>query len=115
MDKIAVGNHVPEGVIDLDKTPHNNLKNLAKFRKCDVSDLTAVILDRERHEEIIAKVRETGARINLISDGDIAGIISTAIPNPADIYFGIGGAPEGVLSCSSFEGYRRADARKIII
>lgn len=102
MDKIAVGNNLPEGVVDLDETAQTNLANLAKYRKCDISDLTAVILDRERHEEIIAKVREAGARIHLISDGDIAGIISTAIPNPsADIYFGIGGAPEGVLAAAA--------------
>jgi fructose-1,6-bisphosphatase II / sedoheptulose-1,7-bisphosphatase len=102
MDKIAVGNGLPEGVIDLDNSPEINLKNLAKARKCDISDLTAVILDRKRHEELIAKVREAGARINLISDGDVAGIISTAIPNPtADIYFGTGGAPEGVLAAAA--------------
>ena len=102
MNKIAVGNGVPEGVIDLDDSPRNNLTNLAKIRKCDISDLTAVILQRERHEELIARVRESGARINLITDGDIAAIISTAIPNPAaDIYFGIGGAPEGVLAAAA--------------
>jgi len=102
MDKIAVGNDVPEGIIDIDESPKTNLKNLAKIRKCDVSDLTAVILERERHAELIAKVREAGVRISLITDGDIAGIISTAIPNPsADIYFGIGGAPEGVLAAAA--------------
>ena len=102
MDKIAVGNDLPEGVIDLDDTPKKNLSNLAKARKCDISDLTVVILARGRHEKLIAQVREAGARINLITDGDIAGIISTAIPNPsADIYFGIGGAPEGVLAAAA--------------
>ncbi len=102
MDKIAVGNDLPDGVIDLDNSPQVNLKNLAKARKCDVSDLTSIILERPRHEELIAKVREAGARINLITDGDIAGIIATAVPNPsADIYFGIGGAPEGVLAAAA--------------
>ncbi|MBL6621335.1 MAG: class II fructose-bisphosphatase [Rickettsiales bacterium] len=102
MDKIAVGNGLPEGVIDLDNSPERNLKNLAKARNCEISDLTAVILNRKRHEELIAKVREAGARINLITDGDVAGIISTAIPNPtADIYFGTGGAPEGVLAAAA--------------
>jgi len=102
MDKIAVGNGLPEGVVDLDNSPKTNLQNLAKARGCDVSDLTAVILQRDRHEEIIAQVREAGARIKLITDGDVAGIISTAIPNPtSDIYFGIGGAPEGVLAAAA--------------
>ena len=102
MDKIAVGNGLPNGVIDLDNSPKTNLQNLAKARNCDISDLTAVILDRDRHNELIAKVREAGARINIITDGDVAAIISTAIPNPsADIYFGIGGAPEGVLAAAA--------------
>lgn len=102
MDKIAVGNDVPQGVINLEDSPSTNLKNLAKVRKCDISDLTAVILKRPRHEELIAKVREAGVRINLIADGDVAGIIATATPNPsADIYFGIGGAPEGVLAAAA--------------
>jgi fructose-1,6-bisphosphatase II / sedoheptulose-1,7-bisphosphatase len=102
MDKIAVGNDLPVGVVDIDNDPKTNLQNLAKARKCEISDLTSVILQRDRHEELIAKVREAGARIHLITDGDIAGIISTAIPNPsADIYFGIGGAPEGVLAAAA--------------
>lgn len=102
MDKIAVGPGLPEGVVDLDNDPKQNLINVAKAKQCDISDLTAVILERDRHEELIAKVREAGARIHLISDGDIAGILATAIPNPsADIYFGIGGAPEGVLAAAA--------------
>jgi len=102
MDKIAVGNDLPLGVVDLDTSAKINLQNLAKARKCDISDLTAVILERDRHEALIAEVREAGARINLITDGDVAGIISTAIPNPtADIYFGIGGSPEGVLAAAA--------------
>jgi fructose-1,6-bisphosphatase II / sedoheptulose-1,7-bisphosphatase len=102
MDKIAVGNALPAGVVDLDNSPKKNLQNLAKARKCDISDLTAVILQRERHEDLIAAVRESGCRINLIEDGDIAGIIATAVPDPtADIYFGIGGAPEGVLAAAA--------------
>ncbi len=102
MDKIAVGNGLPNGVVDLDNTPKVNLQNLAKARNCDISDLTAVILGRDRHNELIAKVREAGARIKIITDGDVAAIISTAIPNPsADIYFGIGGAPEGVLAAAA--------------
>lgn len=102
MDKIAVGGNLPEGVVDLDNTPATNLKNLAKAKKCDTSDLLAVILDRPRHEELIAKTREAGARIQLIRDGDVAGVIATATPNAdADIYMGIGGAPEGVLAAAA--------------
>ncbi len=102
MDKIAVGAGLPEGVIDLDNSPATNLKNLALAKKCDVSDLVAVILERERHEDLIAKVREAGARIQLIGDGDVAGIIATSRANTGvDICMGIGGAPEGVLAAAA--------------
>lgn len=102
MSKIAVGGGLPDGVIDLDDTPAKNLKNLAKAKDCEVSDLVAVILERARHEELIAKVREAGARIQLIQDGDVAGVIATSRPNTGvDIYMGIGGAPEGVLSAAA--------------
>ncbi|MBN8543830.1 MAG: class II fructose-bisphosphatase [Alphaproteobacteria bacterium] len=102
MDKIAVGGGLPEGVVDLDNTPLVNLKNLAKAKKCEISDITAVILNRSRHEELIAKVRESGARIQLIQDGDVAGVIATASSTTgADIYMGIGGAPEGVLAAAA--------------
>ena len=102
MNKIAIGGGLPEGVVDLDEKPATNLKNLAKAKKCDVSDLVACILDRDRHKEIIAKVREAGVRIKLISDGDVAGVIATSRPNTGvDIYFGIGGAPEGVLAAAA--------------
>lgn len=102
MNKIAVGGGLPEGVIDLDNSPEKNLKNLAKAKKCDVSDLVVVILERERHEDLIAKVREAGARIQLIADGDVAGVIATARPDTGvDMYMGIGGAPEGVLAAAA--------------
>jgi fructose-1,6-bisphosphatase II / sedoheptulose-1,7-bisphosphatase len=102
MDKIAIGGNLPEGIIDLDNTPEQNLKNLAKAKGCAISDLVAIILKRPRHEEMIAKVREAGARIHLISDGDVAGVIATAIPETGiDIYIGIGGAPEGVLAAAA--------------
>ncbi|MBN8904572.1 MAG: class II fructose-bisphosphatase, partial [Rhodospirillales bacterium] len=98
MEKIAVGGGLPEGVVDLDAPVASNLKNLAKAKKCDVSDLVACILDRDRHKELIAQVREAGARIMLISDGDVAGVIATTMPDSlVDIYLGSGGAPEGVL------------------
>lgn len=102
MDKIAVGPGFPEDVVDLDNTPTQNLKNLAKAKGCNVSDLTVVILDRPRHEKIIKEVRDAGARIRLISDGDVAGIISLARPNTGvDLYMGSGGAPEGVLAAAA--------------
>ena len=93
MSKIAVGGGLPDGVIDLDDSPATNLKRLAKAKKCDVSDLVACILKRDRHNEIIAKVREAGARIQLITDGDVAGVIATSRKDTGvDIYMGIGGA-----------------------
>ncbi len=102
MDKIAVGGGLPEGVIDLDNTPAQNLKNLAKAKKCEVADLVVVILDRDRHKEKIAKVREAGARIQLISDGDVAAVIATSRSDTGvDMYMGIGGAPEGVLAAAA--------------
>jgi fructose-1,6-bisphosphatase II / sedoheptulose-1,7-bisphosphatase len=102
MDKIAVGGGLPDGVVDLDATVASNLRNLALAKKCDVSDLVACILDRDRHKELIAKVREAGARINLISDGDVTGVVATATPeSDIDIYLGSGGAPEGVLAAAA--------------
>lgn len=102
MDKIAVGGGLPEDILSLDSSPEENLKNIAKAKKCDVTDLVTVILDRPRHEELIAKVREAGSRIQLIGDGDVAGVIATANLNTGvDIYMGIGGAPEGVLAAAA--------------
>ena len=93
MDKIAVGGGLPEGVVDLDEKPLTNLKSLAKAKKCALEDLVVCILERKRHEEIIAKVREAGARIKLISDGDVAGVIATSRKGTGvDLYMGIGGA-----------------------
>ncbi|MCW5749328.1 MAG: fructose-bisphosphatase class II family protein, partial [Alphaproteobacteria bacterium] len=102
MDKIAVGGGLPDGVVDIDAAPAENLKNLAKAKKADVSDLVACILDRPRHAELIAKVREAGARIMLIGDGDVSGVIATSQPDSGvDIYLGSGGAPEGVLAAAA--------------
>ena len=102
MDKIAVGGGLPEGVVDIDAPPAENLKNLAKAKKSDVSDLVVCILDRPRHAELIAKVRASGARIMLISDGDVSGVIATSRPDSGvDIYMGQGGAPEGVLAAAA--------------
>jgi fructose-1,6-bisphosphatase II / sedoheptulose-1,7-bisphosphatase len=102
MEKIAVGGGLPEGVVDLDASVAQNLRDLAKAKRCEVSDLVACILDRDRHKELIAKVREAGARIMLISDGDVNGVVATATPDSEiDIYMGSGGAPEGVLAAAA--------------
>ncbi|WP_151120805.1 class II fructose-bisphosphatase [Hypericibacter adhaerens] len=102
MDKIAVGGGLPTGVVDLDASPSENLKNLAKAKKVEVSDIVACILDRPRHADLIAKVRGAGARILLISDGDVSGVIATSRPDSGiDIYLGSGGAPEGVLAAAA--------------
>ncbi len=102
MDKIAVGGGLPGDLVDLDAEPADNLANLARAKKVAVSDLVACILDRPRHNEAIAKVREAGARIMLIGDGDVSGVIATSRPDSGvDIYMGIGGAPEGVLAAAA--------------
>jgi fructose-1,6-bisphosphatase II / sedoheptulose-1,7-bisphosphatase len=102
MDKIAVGGGLPDDLVDLDETPATNLKNLARAKKTEVADLVVCILDRPRHAELIAKVREAGARIMLISDGDVSGVIATSEPETGiDMYVGSGGAPEGVLAAAA--------------
>jgi fructose-1,6-bisphosphatase II / sedoheptulose-1,7-bisphosphatase len=102
MDKIAVGGGLPDGVVDIDEEPATNLKNLAQAKKVDVSDLVVCILDRPRHEQLISKVRDAGARIMLISDGDISAVMSTSeADSGVDIYIGSGGAPEGVLAAAA--------------
>lgn len=102
MDKIAVGPGLPDDVVDLDASPEENLRELAKAKKGDVDDLLVCILDRPRHEDLIARVRATGARIMLIGDGDVSGVIATTQPESGvDIYMGSGGAPEGVLAAAA--------------
>ncbi|MFM1814544.1 MAG: fructose 1,6-bisphosphatase [Pseudomonadota bacterium] len=103
MDKIAIGPGYPEGIVDLDAKPGDNVRALAKARGVDVAEITACILDRPRHAELIAAVREAGAAVQLIPDGDIAGVIWTTDPRQTgiDIYLGIGGAPEGVLAAAA--------------
>jgi fructose-1,6-bisphosphatase II / sedoheptulose-1,7-bisphosphatase len=128
MDKLAVGGGLPAGLIDIAKPPAWNLARLAEAKSVAVEDLVVLILDRPRHQELIAAVRAAGARIRLISDGDVAGVIATARPESGiDAYMGIGGAPEGVLAAAAlrciggqFQGrlvYRndgeRARARKM--
>ncbi|HVG81515.1 MAG TPA: class II fructose-bisphosphatase [Methylomirabilota bacterium] len=102
MDKIAVGGGLPDDVVDLDAEPAENLRELAKAKKVEIADIVACILDRPRHAELIAKVRASGARIMLISDGDVSGVIATSRPESGvDIYLGSGGAPEGVLAAAA--------------
>ncbi len=102
MDKIAVGPGLPDDLVDLDETPLANLKALAKAKHADISDLVVCILDRPRHSDLIAQVRAAGARIMLISDGDVSGVIATATPDAGiDLYVGSGGAPEGVLAAAA--------------
>lgn len=102
MDKIAIGGGYPDGVVDLDADPADNIIALAKAKGVKPHDISACILDRPRHEKIIASVRKTGASVRLISDGDIAGVIHCAEPATGiDIYLGQGGAPEGVLAAAA--------------
>ena len=103
MEKIAVG---PDAVgsIDITASPTQNLRWVAKAKRESVRDLTVVILDRERHGDLIDEVRSTGARIRLITDGDIYGAIATASPGAgADLLFGIGGTPEGVVAAAALK------------
>ena len=105
MNKIAIGGGLPNGVVDLDNSVKNNLQNLAQAKRCSISDLQVMILKRDRHNEIIAKCLEAGAKVRLISDGDVAAVIATAdsIQTGVDIYMGIGGAPEGVLAAAALK------------
>jgi fructose-1,6-bisphosphatase II / sedoheptulose-1,7-bisphosphatase len=103
MDKIAIGPGYPKGVVDLDAPAEENIANLAKAKNVKPTGITALILDRPRHADLIAAVRKTGASVTLITDGDVAGVIHTADPEDTgiDIYMGIGGAPEGVLAAAA--------------
>ena len=102
MDKIAVGGGLPPGTIDINDTPATNLARLAEIKDVSIEELVVCILDRPRHDRLIAEVRATGARIRLIGDGDVAGVIATSRPGTGiDIYMGIGGSPEGVLAAAA--------------
>jgi fructose-1,6-bisphosphatase II / sedoheptulose-1,7-bisphosphatase len=103
MHKIAVGPGYSKGVVDLDASPIENLHSLAKAKGVKVHELTALVLDRPRHTDLIAAIRSTGAGVRLISDGDVAGVIFTTNPDETgiDIYMGIGAAPEGVLAAGA--------------
>jgi fructose-1,6-bisphosphatase II / sedoheptulose-1,7-bisphosphatase len=103
MEKIAIGPGYPQGVVDLDAPAEENIRNLAKAKGVKTSDITALVLDRPRHADVIVGVRKAGAAVRLITDGDVAGIIHTADPASTgiDIYIGVGGAPEGVLAAAA--------------
>ena len=122
MDKIACGPGYPEGLLDLDRSAADNARALAVAKGVDIAELSVCVLDRPRHAEIISSLREAGARVCLITDGDVAGVMNTADPDTGvDMYVGQGGAPEGVLACAAlkcvggqFQGrlvFRNADER----
>ncbi len=102
MDKIAVGPGYPEDIVDLDKSTDENIKSVADAKGCSVSNILVCVLDRPRHANLIKEVRDSGARVKLIGDGDVAGIIDTTnVETSVDIYMGSGGAPEGVLAAAA--------------
>jgi len=103
MEKIAVGPGYSDGLVDLDATPEANIHALAKEKGVGPERITALILDRPRHADLISAVRKTGASVSLITDGDVAGVIRAADPEATgiDVYLGIGGAPEGVLAAAA--------------
>jgi fructose-1,6-bisphosphatase II / sedoheptulose-1,7-bisphosphatase len=103
MEKIAIGPGYPKGVVDLDAPAGDNILKLAKAKGVRPENITALILDRPRHADMVAAVRKVGAAVRLITDGDVAGVIHTAEPESTgvDIYLGIGGAPEGVLAAAA--------------
>lgn len=102
MQKIAVGPGLPKGVVDLDRSVEENVKAVAKAKNLAISDMLVCVLDRPRHAKIIEEVRACGARVKLIGDGDVAGVIETTNPETSvDLYMGSGGAPEGVLAAAA--------------
>ncbi|WP_343525799.1 class II fructose-bisphosphatase [Sphingomonas sp.] len=102
MDKIAVGPGYPAGVIDLDRSPSDNIRAIAEAKGVRASDIVVCVLDRPRHEALIAELRALGCGVVLIGDGDVAGVIATTDPDTTiDVYMGSGGAPEGVLACAA--------------
>jgi fructose-1,6-bisphosphatase II / sedoheptulose-1,7-bisphosphatase len=102
MDKIAVGPGYPDGVIDLDRSVSDNIRAIAAAKGVEPADIIACVLDRPRHEKMIAELRALGCGVVLIGDGDVAGVIATTNPDTTiDVYMGSGGAPEGVLACAA--------------
>ena len=104
MNKIAVGGQLPKDIIDLDASVKDNIKSIADAKKIKISDVTACVLERSRHNDQIESLRSIGAKIVLIPDGDVAGVImTTQTDNLVDIYLGVGGAPEGVLAAAALQ------------
>ena len=104
MEKIAIGANLPKNIIDLDFGVEKNIELLAEAKNMKVSDLTTCVLNRPRHDKIIQSMKKMGVNINLISDGDVSGVISVGYPKKKiDMYIGIGGAPEGVLAASALK------------
>jgi len=104
MDKIAIGPGYPEGIVSIDATPAENIEAMAKFKGVTANQMTVCVLDRPRHAGIIESLRSVGARIALITDGDVAGVINTTDPATGiDLYVGQGGAPEGVLAAAALK------------
>jgi fructose-1,6-bisphosphatase II / sedoheptulose-1,7-bisphosphatase len=103
MEKIAIGPGYAKGIVDLDASPEDNIRALARAKGVKPEEITALILDRPRHADLVAAVRRAGAAVRFITDGDVAGVIHTADPESTgiDIYIGVGGAPEGVLAASA--------------
>ena len=102
MDKIAIGPGFKEGLVDLDAEPGDNINAIAKAKGLKPHEVTALVMDRPRHEALIAKIRKAGAKVKLITDGDVAGVIeATDEATGVDIYMGTGGAPEGVLAAAA--------------
>lgn len=102
MDKIAVGPGYPAGVIDLDRSPSDNIRAIAEAKGVAAKDIVVCVLNRPRHEGLIAELRALGCGVVLIGDGDVAGVIATTDPDTTiDVYMGSGGAPEGVLACAA--------------
>jgi fructose-1,6-bisphosphatase II / sedoheptulose-1,7-bisphosphatase len=104
MNKIAVGGDLPDGIIDLDATTKENIQSIADAKKVPINEVTACVLERSRHDSIIDDLRSIGAKIVLIPDGDVAGVIMTTQEHSSvDIYMGVGGAPEGVLAAAALQ------------
>ncbi|MBT3305314.1 MAG: class II fructose-bisphosphatase [Alphaproteobacteria bacterium] len=116
MDKIAVGPGLPDGIVDLDREPGENIKALADAKGVAVEDIVVCMLDRPRHGQLIAKIRETGARIRLILDGDVIGVIAASqVEAGVDMYLGIGAAPQGVLAAAALRGVNGQMQGRLVI
>ena len=106
MNKIAVGKNIPDGVVDLDFAIEKNIQNLADIKNKNIDQITACILDRPRHKQIISKLKALKVKLKLISDGDVSGALLVSNPkHDVDIFLGIGGGPEGVLAAAALDAY----------